>query len=145
MCVEEARGAQAVERLPGRDQVDPADANAHVLLLPLAVVRGGHAGAIRLALVGRLLAVGAVAAQSCGTKRTEKKSQGVRGLRESDAGQTETETVFVIGICIKMKLRCDGSVQNRNRDGVLDRNLAQDWRGTKERINDCIVQEREDF
>lgn len=64
MCVEEARGAQAVERLPGRDQVDPADANAHVLLLPLAVVRGGHAGAIRLALVARLLAVGAVAAQS---------------------------------------------------------------------------------
>lgn len=76
MCVEEARGAQAVERLSGGDQVDPADADAHVLLDPLAVVCGGHAGAIRLALVTRLFAVGAVAAQSCG--RGEQISKQVR-------------------------------------------------------------------
>lgn len=87
MRVEQARGAQAVERLPGGHQVDPADADAHVLLLALAVVGGGHAGAIRLALVARLLAVGAVAAQSCGQEWTGKrKGKRPTGWLVSESG-----------------------------------------------------------
>lgn len=62
MCVKQARGAQTVERLSRRDQVDPADANAYMLLLPLAFICRGHAGAIRLALIARLLTVCAVTA-----------------------------------------------------------------------------------
>ena len=60
MCVEQALGAQTVERLSRRDQIIPVDADAYVLLLPLDVVCGGHAGAICLALVACLLTVCAI-------------------------------------------------------------------------------------
>lgn len=70
MCVEQAFCAQAVERLSRRDQVVPVDADAHVLLLALAVVCGGHAGAVRFTL-GARLAVCAVTMQSCGKGQGE--------------------------------------------------------------------------
>ena len=55
MCVEQAFCAQAVERLSRGDQFVPTNAYAYMLLLPLGVVCGGHAGTIRLTLVARLL------------------------------------------------------------------------------------------
>lgn len=61
MCVEQAFSAQAVERLPRGDQVIPVDTDAYMLLIPLDGVCGGHAGAICLAFVARLLRVCAVA------------------------------------------------------------------------------------
>lgn len=48
MCVEVAVGTQTVEGLPRGDQVLLFNADAYVLLLPLHVVGGGHAGAICL-------------------------------------------------------------------------------------------------
>ena len=60
MCVEQALGAQTVERLSGGHQVVPVDTDANVLLLPLDVVCRGHAGAICLALIAGLLTVCAV-------------------------------------------------------------------------------------
>lgn len=60
MCVEQAFGAQTVERLSRGDQVVPVDTDAYVLLLPLDVVCGGHAGAISFTLIASLLTVCAV-------------------------------------------------------------------------------------
>ncbi len=60
MCVEQAFGTQTVERLSRGDQVIPVDTDAYVLLLPMGIVRGGHAGAICLALKACLLTVCAV-------------------------------------------------------------------------------------
>lgn len=60
MCIEQAFSAQTVEGLSRGDQVVPVDADAHVLLIPLDVVCGGHAGAICLTLIACLLTVCAV-------------------------------------------------------------------------------------
>ena len=60
MCVQQALGAQAVEGLSRGHQVLPGDADAHMLLLPLADEGGGHAGPVCLALKARSLTVGAV-------------------------------------------------------------------------------------
>lgn len=69
MCVEQALSAKTIEGLSRGDQVVPVDADAYVLLLPLVIVCGGHAGAICLALIARLLAVCAVTTQSCGKRQ----------------------------------------------------------------------------
>lgn len=69
MCVEQAFSAQTVEGLSRGNQVVPVDTDAYMLLLPLDVVCGGHAGAICFALIARLLTVCAVTTQSCGEKR----------------------------------------------------------------------------
>lgn len=61
MRVEQAFGAQTVEGLSERNKAVPVDTGAYVFLLPLIEVCGGHAGAICLALIARLLTVGAVA------------------------------------------------------------------------------------
>lgn len=66
VCVQQPFSTQAVERLPGGHQAVSADADAYVLLLPLHVIRGRHAGAIRLTLIARLLTVCAVTMERCG-------------------------------------------------------------------------------
>lgn len=66
MCVEQSFSTQTVEGLSGGDQVVPVDTDANMLLLPLDVVCGGHAGAVCLALIAGLLTVCAVTTQSCG-------------------------------------------------------------------------------
>lgn len=78
VSVEQTLGAQAVEGLPGRNQVVPVDADAYVLLLPLDGVRGGHAGAVRLALIARLLAGRAVAMKSWKGVRQSRRYRGMR-------------------------------------------------------------------
>lgn len=60
MCIGITFSAQTVERLSGWDQTVPVDTNANVLLLPLVIICGGHAGAICLTLIARLLTVCAV-------------------------------------------------------------------------------------
>lgn len=60
MCVEQAFCAQTVERLSRGDQVVLTNADAYMLLLPLGVICGGHAGTICLTLVACLLTVCAV-------------------------------------------------------------------------------------
>ena len=66
MCVEQPLGTQTVEGLSRGDQVVPVYTDAYMLLIPLDVVCGRHAGAIRLTLEARLLTVCAVTTQSCG-------------------------------------------------------------------------------
>lgn len=65
MCVEQAFSAQTEEGLSRGYQVVPVDTNPHMLLLPLDVVCGGHAGAICLAFIARLLTVCAVTTECC--------------------------------------------------------------------------------
>jgi len=65
--IEQARCAQAVERLPGWHQVILGDASADMLLLAVQEGSGGHAGPVRLTLKAGLPAGngGAVAPKSC--------------------------------------------------------------------------------
>lgn len=58
-------GAQAVEGLPSGDQLHFGDASAHVVLHPIQVENGDHAGPIRLTRVVGLQAAGARTQQSC--------------------------------------------------------------------------------
>ena len=66
MRVAQVLRAQAVEGLPGRDQLHFGDAGAHVVLHPVQVENGDHAGPIRLTRVVGLEAAGARTQQSCG-------------------------------------------------------------------------------
>lgn len=63
--VAQVLGAQAIERLPSRDQLHLGDAGTHVVLHPIQVENGNHAGPICFTRVVGLQAAGACAQQSC--------------------------------------------------------------------------------
>lgn len=63
--VAEVLRAQAVEGLPGGDQLHFGDAGAHVVLHPIQVENGNHAGPICLTRVVGLEAAGTRTLQSC--------------------------------------------------------------------------------
>ena len=65
VCVAQVLGAQAIEGLPGGDQLHFGDAGPHVVLHPVQVENGDHAGPIRLTRVVGLEAAGARTQQSC--------------------------------------------------------------------------------
>lgn len=71
MGVPQVLGAQAVEGFPSRDQFGFGDAGPHVVLHPIQVEDGHHAGAVRLAGGVGLLAVRAQTCQSCKTEREQ--------------------------------------------------------------------------
>lgn len=67
MDVEQTLGSEAVERLSGRNQLVPCDADPDVLLLAIDEGGGGHAGSIGLTLGTSLLTLGcgAVTPEGC--------------------------------------------------------------------------------
>ena len=63
--VAEVLRAEAVEGFPGRDQLHFGDAGAHVVLHPIQVENGNHAGPICFTRVVGLEAAGTCTLQSC--------------------------------------------------------------------------------